>query len=165
LALSLLAVGCSRAQESSQHGRPNDIDASARPPSTGADAVALTSSASADAAADVAREAAPADDGAASWVATAVPVPLRPNDPCLLNCRKRASELHCGKGEGCQDACAKLRGAKFCASEVNAFIACFLKQQRFQWGCVHDLPVLTGDVCDQEQAGVSDCLMRTGGKL
>jgi len=113
----------------------------------------------------VAPEAAPANDGAVSWVATAVPAKLRPNDPCLLNCRKRAKELHCGKGEGCHDACAKMRGAQFCAPQVNAFIACFLKQPRFQWSCEHDLPILSGDVCDEEQAGLSDCLMKTGGKL
>jgi hypothetical protein len=162
LAFSFLAVGCTRAQES---GRAADIDASARPPSIAADAGALTSGASNDAAADAPPEAAPVEGGAVSWAAIAVPVPLRPNDPCLLNCRKRAKELHCGMGEGCQDACGKLRGAKYCAPQVNAFIACFLKQPRFQWSCQGDVPYLSGDICDQEQAGVSDCLMRTGGKL
>jgi hypothetical protein len=113
----------------------------------------------------VAPEAAPLNDGEVSWVATAVPAKLRPNDPCLLNCRKRARELHCGKGEACQDACAKMRGAKFCAPQVNAFIACFLKEPLFQWSCVRDLPVLSGDACDEEQSGLSNCLMSTGGKL
>jgi hypothetical protein len=117
-----------------------------------------------DSAAEAAPEAAPPDDAAPSWVATAVPAKLRPNDPCLLNCRKRAKDLHCGT-ERCQDACGKLRGAKFCAPQVNAFIACFLKQPTFQWKCEEGLPTLEGDVCDTEQAGVSDCLMKTGGKL
>lgn len=115
-------------------------------------------------AADAAPEAAPPDDAAPSWVATAVPAKLQPNDPCLLNCRKRAKELHCAT-EGCQDACGKLRGAKFCAPQVNAFIACFLKQPTFQWKCERGLPTLEGDVCDAEQSGVSDCLMNSGGKL
>jgi hypothetical protein len=117
-----------------------------------------------DSVADAAPEAAAPDDAAPSWVATAVPAKLRPNDTCLLNCRKRAKELHCST-ERCQDACGKLRGAKFCAPQVNAFIACFLKQPTFQWKCEEGLPTLEGDVCDAEQAGVSDCLMTTGGKL
>lgn len=117
-----------------------------------------------DVAADAALEAGPPDDAAPSWVATAVPAKLRPNDPCLLNCRKRAKELHCSTGR-CEDACGKLRGAKYCLPQVNAFIACFLKQPTFQWKCEEGLPTLEGDVCDVEQSGVSDCLMKTGGKL
>jgi hypothetical protein len=136
----------------------------AHPDAAAATPSAAAIDAAADAVADVEAEAAPPDDAAPSWMATAVPAKLRPNDPCLLNCRKRAKELHCGT-ERCQDACGKLRGAKFCAPQVNAFIACFLKQPTFQWKCEEGLPTLEGDVCDQEQAGVSDCLMRTGGKL
>ena len=152
LAQPIMGSGCKAAPSGSALVAHRDA-ASAAPPV-----------AAIDAAADAAPEAAPPDDAAPSWVATVIPAKLRPNDPCLLNCRKRAKELHCGT-EGCQDACGKLRGAKFCAREVNAFIACFLKQPTFQWKCEEGLPTLEGDVCDEEQASVSGCLMRTGGKL
>lgn len=152
LALPMMGSGCKTAPSGPSPVAHRDA-ASAAPPV-----------AAIDSAADAAPEAAPPDDAAPSWVATAVPAKLRPDDPCLLNCSKRAKELHCAT-ERCQDACGKLRGAKFCAPQVNAFIACFLKQPTFQWKCEQGLPTLEGDVCDAEQAGVSDCLMKTGGKL
>jgi hypothetical protein len=129
------------------------------------DAAAAPSDASSDAAMDAVTDAAVEaasleDSGLETWRT----VKLKPNDPCLTKCQKVARELSCGDGEGCRDNCAKLRGAQFCAKQARAFIACFVKQPKIRWRCESHLPILD-EACGAEQAAMSDCLMRTGGKL
>jgi hypothetical protein len=150
-------VGCGRTQESGGRVDASRVDAS------GVDAAAASGTAS-DAAADVAPRPASIDVDAASWVATSVPVKLRPGDPCLVKCEKVATELACGNAEGCRDNCEKLRGAQFCAKQVGAFISCFVKQPKVRWRCENHLPSLD-EACGEQQSAISDCLMRTGGKL
>jgi hypothetical protein len=85
---------------------------------------------------------------------------------CRSICARRASELGCSHGDGCPDACAKLREAKLCIVQVRAFVACFTKQPTSEWECnTEGLPVIGGHQCEGEQGSMSDCLLQTHGRL
>lgn len=87
-------------------------------------------------------------------------------DPCTSNCQHRAAELGCAHAERCATECTKLLHASSCALQARAFVECFLKEPREHWECGNEgLPVMEGESCESEQANVSDCLQRTGGKL
>ncbi len=156
LLLPLLAFGCKKAQNQSATATLTDAAAQSaeRSPDGATDAVM---SAVAQTAA-----AAPRADAGTDYPIT---VQLKPDDPCLLHCRNLVKELHCGTADGCYDGCAKLRSATHCAKQVQAFMACFLKQPPVRFVCESHQPVLGDTACGGEQANVSDCLQRTNGQL
>jgi hypothetical protein len=85
---------------------------------------------------------------------------------CVSICMRRAKELKCAHPELCRGACAKLRDARYCVREVRAFVACFTKTPREQWGCNDDgMPIVAGYACEGEQGGMADCLVESEGKL
>jgi hypothetical protein len=157
LLLPLFAFGCKKAPNQSATATVADAAAQSaeRSPDGATDAVM-------SAVAQTAAAAAPRGDAATDYPIT---VQLKPDDPCLLHCRNLVKELHCGTADGCYDGCAKLRSATHCAKEVQAFMACFLKQPPVRFVCESHQPVLGDTACGEQQANVSGCLQRTNGQL
>ncbi len=98
--------------------------------------------------------------------AGAARIPLRADDPCLVNCELRAKELGCRQPAGCQNACIQLRDAKFCGAQLRDFTKCFLAQPKDQWQCDGDgIPAVKEDACEAERGNVMDCLHTHDGQL
>ena len=87
-------------------------------------------------------------------------------DACLTNCQTRSKELGCKHPERCLEQCEKARTAVACKTQMDAFMKCALTQPKEKWVCTgKDIPGLTEEACETEQAKVMRCLIKSNGKL
>jgi hypothetical protein len=87
-------------------------------------------------------------------------------DPCTVSCKLRATEIGCAHPELCEAQCGKLLHAAHCGPELRAFMECFIHEPKERWECNDEgLPIMLGFVCADQQASVSDCMDKSGGKL
>lgn len=95
------------------------------------------------------------------------PPPAPPRDPCLDNCLLRAKELACKHPEKCEPTCQKVAKASACKKPLDAFMTCALAQKTKEWECSGEgIPVMFGEhSCEEERAGMLDCLQQSKGKL
>ncbi len=98
-------------------------------------------------------------------IAAAVPSPSAasstsaPPGACTALC-EITQALKCGKSAAdCQAACLPMLGVSPCGAEMNAVLACMLREPQPHWQCGSDgMAELRDGYCDAEQSAFARCM-------